>query len=130
MDLDVKLKEMKPGMFNVGVTGRIDTETHAFFQKKLQPIIDKKAKNVLVDMAGVTYISSAGLSAIFQLMKKLKESGGELLLCNLQPQIRKVFDIIKALPTTNIFASVKEADAYLAHIQDEEIQKRRGSGAS
>jgi len=30
-----------------------------------------------------------------------------------QPQIRKVFDIINALPFLNVFSSIKEIDDYL-----------------
>ena len=36
---------------------------------------------------------------------------------NLQPQIRKVFDIIQALPSLNVFESVEELDQYLAEMQ-------------
>ena len=125
MDIEVKIVEVKPDTFTIIPKGRIDSETYTVFQKKVQPIIDQKAKNVLINMAGVSYISSAGLSAIFTLMKKVKEQQGELLLCNLQPQIKKVFEIIKALPTTNIFASTAEADDYLAHIQQQELDKKK-----
>jgi hypothetical protein len=38
-------------------------------------------------------------------------------LTNLQPQIRKVFEIIQALPSLNIFESVEELDRYLAAMQ-------------
>jgi hypothetical protein len=36
---------------------------------------------------------------------------------NLQPQIKKVFDIVNALPSMKIFASVDELDDYLDAIQ-------------
>lgn len=125
MNLEIKVKETKPGTFTIIPTGSIDTETHTYFSEKAKPLVDKKARNIVVDMAGVSYISSAGLSAIFSLLKKVRENNGELLLCNLQPQIKKVFEIIKALPTTNIFASVKEADDYLAHMMRQELDKER-----
>ena len=120
MELDVRIHEVKPGNYTILPKGRIDSETTPDFQKKIQAVVDKKAKNVLLNMNAVNYVSSAGLGAIFNLMKKLKENGGELLLCNLQPQIKKVFEIIKALPTTSIFASVEEADGYLSHMMKKE----------
>lgn len=121
MDLEVKVHEVKAGNYTILPKGRIDSETTPRFQKQIQPVIDQKAKNVLLNMAHVNYVSSAGLGAIFTLMKKLKENGGDLLLCNLQPQIKKVFEIIKALPTTSIFSSVEEADSYLDHIMRKEL---------
>jgi hypothetical protein len=36
---------------------------------------------------------------------------------HLQPQIRKVFDILNALPTLQVFTSIQELDAYLDAMQ-------------
>jgi hypothetical protein len=36
---------------------------------------------------------------------------------NLQPQIKKVFDILNALPTMQVFASIEEMDRYLDAMQ-------------
>jgi anti-anti-sigma regulatory factor len=55
--------------------------------------------------------------------KAMKEGGGSVLLTNLQPQIRKVFDIIKALPSLSIFESVEELDEYLTQMQ-RKVQKQ------
>lgn len=128
MDLDVKIQEGKMRNFLIAAKGRIDSETYLTFEKKIRPAIEKKARSVVINMEGVHYISSAGLSVIFSLMKKLKEHGGEILLCGLQPQIKKVFEVIKALPSSNIFSNVEEADRYLEHIMDEELKKRGGGG--
>jgi hypothetical protein len=44
---------------------------------------------------------------------------------NLQPQIKKVFDIINAFPSMQIFASIEELDEYL-----DAMQKKASRGAS
>ena len=36
---------------------------------------------------------------------------------NPQPQIQKVFDVVKAVPLNEIFSTVAEADAYLDAMQ-------------
>ncbi|MGN6093137.1 MAG: STAS domain-containing protein, partial [Luteibacter jiangsuensis] len=36
---------------------------------------------------------------------------------NPQPQVKKVFDIVKAVPVAEVFASVGELDQYLDHMQ-------------
>ena len=40
------------------------------------------------------------------------------MLLNLQPQVRKVFDIIKALEGMNVFKSQEEMDEYLLAMQN------------
>jgi anti-anti-sigma regulatory factor len=52
----------------------------------------------------------------------LRESGGKIVLLNLHPQIRKVFEIIKALPSEQIFESVEELDQYLDTMQKGTIE--------
>ena len=39
------------------------------------------------------------------------------MFMHLQPQIKKVFDILNALPSLQVFASVAELDSYLDAMQ-------------
>jgi hypothetical protein len=43
----------------------------------------------------------------------------------MQPQIAKVLEIVQMLPGIQVFASEQEMDHYLAHIQRQEIEKRK-----
>jgi anti-sigma B factor antagonist len=36
---------------------------------------------------------------------------------NLQPQIQKVFDILKAIPSLKVFVNIQELDRYLDSMQ-------------
>jgi hypothetical protein len=56
----------------------------------------------------------------------VEKSGGRYVLASLQPQIAKVFEIARSLPTGRLFASVKEADDYLAAIQSQELKRQKG----
>jgi anti-anti-sigma factor len=64
------------------------------------------------------YISSAGLRVVFKAAKALKLAGGKLAVANRQPQIVKVFDIVKALPDLTVFSSDAEMDDYLRAMQE------------
>src|SRR5215471_19431566 len=70
-----------------------------------------------LDLAELDYVSSMGLRVLMKTTKTLAAHGGKCLLTRLQPPIRAVIDIAKALPAQNIFASVEEADRYLAVVQ-------------
>jgi anti-anti-sigma factor len=123
MDLQVKIQEPKPGSYNISIKGKIHSDNYTQLEDMVKPILEKNAKTVVLDLADMNYISSAGLGVIFMMMKSIKENKGELLICNLQPQIQKVFEIVKALPTSSIFSSVEEADAYLDHIMNTELDR-------
>jgi anti-anti-sigma factor len=101
----------------VKLVGRFDTLTAPQGEKELQPVVAGSAKYVIFDLAGLTFISSAGLRVLLGTRKALAARGAQLHLINLQPQIAKVLDIVKALPGINVFKSLKEMDEYLAAMQ-------------
>jgi anti-sigma B factor antagonist len=56
---------------------------------------DSGRKKLLLNFGNVEYMSSAALGKLITLDRKLKAAGGRLVLCNIDPQIREVFEITK-----------------------------------
>lgn len=111
------------GVQRVAVGGRLDTHTYAQLDEALAPILANGAITSLVlDLAGLDYISSAGIRSVFKARKALSAHAGKVLVANPQPQIKKVFDMVKAVPLNEIFTSVAEADAYLDAMQRKVIR--------
>ena len=48
-------------------------------------------KTTLVDFTNLNYISSAGLGVLLMTQKRLKDSGDELILKNMNEHIREIF---------------------------------------
>jgi anti-sigma B factor antagonist len=119
MPLKVTVQEKEPGVFTVSPVGSLDSNTAPALENQLRPILARGPKAVVLDLAGLEYISSAGVRVVIVTRKSLKGKEGKLLLINLPAQIRKVFDIIQALPSLNVFESVAELDAYLKAMQDQ-----------
>ncbi|WP_397596588.1 STAS domain-containing protein [Silanimonas sp.] len=106
------------------LAGHLDTHTSQSADSELEPVLADPSVNLLVlDLSDLEYISSAGLRTVFRARKSLGSRGGKVLVANPQPQIRKVFDLVKAVPFSEIFSSTAEADAYL-----DAMQKRVLSG--
>lgn len=124
MRVDIQADKQRPGFFNVAAHGPIDSETYLEFRDKISPVLEN-AKGIVVDLKKVDYISSAGLSVFFTMKKKLMAAGGDLLFCNLQPQIKRLFEVVKALPKETLFESMEEADRYFYKIMNDEIQRRK-----
>ena len=72
---------------------------------------------LILDLQKLHYISSAGLRCVFQLRKLMKNKNGRFVIFQPSPQVRKVFDIVKAVPLTSIFSSAAEMDEYLDLMQ-------------
>jgi anti-sigma B factor antagonist len=52
-------------------------------------------KRLLLNFGNVEYMSSAALGKLITLNKKVGAAGGLLVLCNIDPAIREVFEITK-----------------------------------
>lgn len=124
MQVQVMSNKDKEGFFTVVPFGSIDSDTHGDFRDKLAPLLVKSTKGILVDLQNIDYISSAGLGVLFSVKKYLTENKASFLFCNLKPQIKKLFDVVKVLPKDSIFTSVDEADKYFYSIMNQEIRKQ------
>ncbi|HEY7141598.1 MAG TPA: STAS domain-containing protein [Methylomirabilota bacterium] len=118
MALDIVLADEGQGRRRVRLTGRLDTVTAPELDTRLAPVLGDPAVNaVVLDLAALDYISSAGIRSVVKARKALEGRGGSLALVNLQAPVQKVFDIVKALPSSQIFGSATELDAYLDMMQ-------------
>lgn len=93
----------------IQVAGRMDGVTAQDFDKACGVRIDQGETHLVVDLAGLEYISSAGLRSFLILGKRLKAVGGTLVLAGLQEMVREVFDISGFATLFQIYPSLEEA---------------------
>jgi anti-sigma B factor antagonist len=117
MPLKVKTATRGPGVIIVSPIGSIDANTYSVLDEKMDAILKEPPDVIIFDMEFADYISSTGIRVLLKTKKALKATNGRMVFMNLQPQIQKVFDILKAIPTLKVFASVEELDNYLDVMQ-------------
>jgi anti-anti-sigma factor len=115
--LKVQSQEGRSFTRTMTLEGRLDAETASSFDTELDKVLESPMKVLVFDLAKLEYISSAGLRSIFRAQKAMKGRAGKVLLVNVQPQIQKVLDIVKAVDVGSVFKSVKELDHYLDAMQ-------------
>jgi anti-anti-sigma factor len=75
------------------VKGRIDAVTAPEFESKLTNWINEGEINLIVDVGGLEYISSAGLRSILGTAKRLKSKSGNFVVSSLRDMVKEAFDI-------------------------------------
>jgi len=121
--LRIQTEPVRQDAQRVALGGRLDTHTYAELDQALAPLLaDARVRSLVLDLDGLDYISSAGIRSVFKARKALAARGGKVLVVNPQPQIQKVFDLVKAVPLSEIFTSVAEADAYLDAMQRKVVE--------
>jgi anti-sigma B factor antagonist len=77
----------------VSVSGRIDATTSKDLESMLNDLIDQNKSEIVLDLEGVTYISSVGLRVLLAAQKKVRPKKGGVKLVSLQPFVREVFEM-------------------------------------
>lgn len=75
------------------VSGRIDTTNADKFQKAVNPLMEEKDIDLELDCTDLEYTSSQGLRIFLMLQKKVTANGGRMVMSNMHPQVKRVFDI-------------------------------------
>jgi anti-sigma B factor antagonist len=95
------------------VTGRMDAENAPQFQKTCEDWIARGASHLLVDLSGLQYVSSMGLSCFLAVAKLLQGKSGSVILCRLQGLPRQVFEMTHLI---GLFSVYDSTDAALASL--------------
>jgi anti-anti-sigma factor len=123
MPLQVTVTPGEAGVYRVKLVGMLDSKTVQQLDDALQsPLADPEARALRLELQDLAYISSLGLGMIAKAKKAIEAKGGVLALIGAQPQVARVFEIVRLLPREIVFASRDEADAYFAMIQKKVLE--------
>jgi len=86
-------EERAGGALVVAPTGRVDSVNSGELERHLVSRLDAGERRLVIDLAGVEYISSAGLRVLLLAAKRLKPPAGALVLCGIGPSVRTVLEL-------------------------------------
>lgn len=81
-------KEGSPAV--VAIEGRLDTTTSPQLEQFVEKLHDQGAHDIVIDMEGCEFVSSAGLRAIVSIQKRAT-MGGSLAFRNVSADVMDVF---------------------------------------
>jgi anti-anti-sigma factor len=95
----------------IEVAGRLDHATAAQFDAQIASLAGNR---VVLDLAKLEYISSAGLRSVLGALKRLAATGGALALAAPIPSVVEVFEISGFITLVKIFPNAADAVASLS----------------
>ena len=90
--MDVKINK-EGNKTLVVIDGRIDTTTVEQFQQATNTLMEDENHDIDIDCSALSYTSSQGLRSFLLLQKSVMKHGGKMVLRNMNPQVKEVFDI-------------------------------------
>ncbi|MEW5701089.1 MAG: STAS domain-containing protein [Candidatus Zixiibacteriota bacterium] len=79
----------------IRVDGTIDTLTSDELDTVLGTLVRQGQYRLVVDLAGVRYVSSAGWGVFVSRLRQARESGGDIKLARMTPAVRDVYDLLE-----------------------------------
>lgn len=101
--------EKKGDVFIVRIKGRLDAICSPITEKKVFEAINEGQSNLLLDMSGVSYLSSAGMRMLLSITKRLRTMSGKLAICSVTANVVDVLKMSGFDHALHLFKTEEEA---------------------
>lgn len=98
----------------IELKGRIDNLTSAGIEASICSALDGAPSALILDFAGVTFVSSIGLRVLLMAAKRCRKQNTRLLLHSVAPQILDLFELSGLKAFFSIYSNREAALAVLA----------------
>jgi anti-sigma B factor antagonist len=92
MDIQVEFQENRQ---IVRIKGKVTFECCPELQRRLDEIADQGAREIVIDFKEVPFIDSSGVGEVLRIFKRMRDSDGEVVLCNPNQKLRDLFSMYR-----------------------------------
>lgn len=110
----------RDGLLILTLNGRFDTFGAAPVQQALDAHFQEHPKTIIMDLANVEFISSAGIRVLLITAKEVEARHGILALVGLRPYCRELIQTIHVAGALPQFDTVDQAEAFCQERQKQD----------
>jgi len=110
----------------ITILGYVDTTTCQELAKIIRDLGKQKRYQIITDLDGVTYISSAGWGVFVGEIKNIRDRGGDLKIGQMTAEVFEVFEMLEFNRILNYYDSIEEAINEFDIIRGIDITKVEG----
>lgn len=109
MSLSIQSRPHENGTYIIELDGEVTFENSGTIKELIDKLIEKDHVKLIVDLAKLQYMSSAGMAVLVHGLKNTRARGGDLRLINLGAKMRRVFLITQFTHQFKVFNDLTEA---------------------
>ncbi|HEY4688250.1 MAG TPA: STAS domain-containing protein [Anaerolineae bacterium] len=98
----------------VAIGGDVDTTTASDLHTVFDDLVARGVRNFVIDLGDIAFMDSSGLAALAKLYKRIRIGRGDVRLCCLPPDMRRIIELTRFDRVFAIFATRAEAVASFA----------------
>lgn len=93
--LEISITKIEPNIHLISVKGSLDAHTYNTLREEItNKLFNNKKYNIILNLAELDYISSAGVTVLLDTFNTAQENGGNLVLLKPQKAVRDVLELI------------------------------------
>jgi len=78
----------------VRLSGELDHHEASIFRNLWQKEIERQSvQHVILNLEGISFMDSSGIGVLLGRYKEITQMGGELVLCSIQEQVKRIFEM-------------------------------------
>ena len=93
----------------VHVKGDIDFSRSPELRQSLIGVLRGGLDRLIIDLGGVSYMDSSGVAVLVEMLQTQRKRNQKLVLCNMQPKVKGIFEIARLHMVFTIVDSVEDA---------------------
>jgi anti-sigma B factor antagonist len=97
------------GISIIRIDGVIDTLTASQLEEVLEKLLQRQRYKIILDLAGVDYISSAGWGIFISRIKEIRDKEGDIKLAGMVPNVLEIYELLEFDNILKSFESVDTA---------------------
>jgi anti-sigma B factor antagonist len=97
------------GVDVVAVRGEIHVSTAPELSTRLAASLDRGVTSLVIDLSEVEFIDSTGLSVLLNVLRRVTQRGGSLVIVCTNPTVLRLFEITRLESTFEIVTTREEA---------------------
>jgi anti-anti-sigma factor len=105
----VETSELAPGVWQIRIEGSLDWSNFAKVETSIDEIFSKGVYNIVVNLKGAKYISSAGFGCFINSLDTAMKNRGDIIFAGTPPEIQEVFTILGLSSILHFAADEKAA---------------------
>lgn len=106
--------QQQPNLDIIEISGRFVMADAPEAREKTKNIIEGGTKNLIVDLSGITFIDTSGLSVLISAYKLMRGNDGRMVLTGIPDNVRTLLELTRLNEIFELHASTETAIAALA----------------
>jgi anti-sigma B factor antagonist len=102
---------VETGAAVVTIVGSLADDGNTVAKEAFLKLLPQKPGRILVDVAGMEYISSSGIGVLVSALRRCRQAGIGMTVCGMRPEIAELFKLTRLDQVFDIAATIQDAEA-------------------